>query len=157
MPNTTIDKLQFADHSGNDHFKAEPEGWRRYLKIPVDKNGGALITKGSFGHVKVYCETQSVFYGGRREPREIPKGKERPLEDLLYPEAICLGVVLFQLAADGKTASYFPVTVTATDKEHANEFELDAKTKNLYVAYNDKPGMYYDNNGPFDIHVKLIQ
>jgi hypothetical protein len=163
----TVNNFEYNDLSGNKHFVAQPNGWRKYGAIEVNKNGGSLIEKGSFAQVAVYCEEQSVKISKGGPSITLPEGSSEPWANdyaATYPEKPTAKwcVTIFQRQDDNTDTVVSYAQVTATSLASPQIFDLDPSLKNLYITINDS---YYtpngnsafgDNSGTFEINVQLI-
>ncbi len=168
----TVRNFVFNDLSGNNHFIAKPNGWRQYGKIEVDKNGGALIERGSFAQVEVYCRSQDVQISDGGLIVSLPEGSSADWANTYFPTypqnpTAKWCVVIFQVTStttesDGSvTATVSYAKVTATSQKTAQIFDIPADVKDIYVTINDShyedgSSAYGDNSGTFEINVNLI-
>lgn len=173
--NVIVKNFQFNDLSGDNHFVAEPNGYRCYKAIEVNKNGGSLISKGSFSAVEIYCPPQQWFPGtwdGWKNqykifaPNGVKEGEVKGTDmrkpaDYAYPGAEMLSLVILQRLDGNEDSEVSYHQVTATSLNSPQKIELQNQVKNLYIAINDQAiaggANYSDNSATFEIHVRLIK
>ena len=168
-----VENFEFDDLSGDGHFIEEPNGYRNYGPMVVNKNGGALISKGLFSAVEVYCEPTSwlpgTWEGWKTDHKvftpiglllgEKPNNNVGVPADYVYPNANRLGVVLIQRNDDSLNSEVNYQQITAISADDPQRIILNGQ-KNIYVAVNDQrvneKNNYALNSSSFRIHVKLI-
>jgi hypothetical protein len=154
---TTIDSFKYS----GAQFKALPDGWRLYGPIDVSNNGGSMITEGTFSKVQVCMDPTVVNYSpiaSTTLPGPNPMTSPKPT--FTYPEAPQFDLVIVQceggVPEHGQKAevTYTPMLASATSLKDAQTIELN-NSKNVFIAFNDLVGAYYDNSGEVYVRVKF--
>lgn len=144
-------------------FISLPNGYRQYSPIDLKNNGGVLITEGDFSQVQIWMPPTTIHYSPVATttiPGPVPT--TTPLPTFTYPNAPQWALVVAQcpegIPVHGSTAkvNYATIPASATSEENCCTFALDG-SKNLFIAFNDLVGAYYDNSGDVRVMVKLIK
>lgn len=154
----TVENFQFTAPG----FIPLPDGWREYHPVSVMQDGGALITEGEFSALQVWMPS-TIVRVSPQQTVQVPNPAQPwpPKSTFTYPNAPQFAMVVVQcpngLPHPGSNVEveYTTILPTATSEERCQTIRLDG-SKNVFIAFNDLAGAYYDNGGNVRVMVKLI-